>query len=314
MILFFYGEETYRSSQNVAQLKKSFLAKNPTGGGLVVFDCEEMCNIMQITQSFGEQNLFAQKKLIIIKNIFSYTKAPEQNQIIDALQFDTDDIIVFFEEGKVRKNASLFKWLQNNAQKVQENLILEGYALEKWIIDIVKDNNKNITGDAVKELILFVGNDLWQLTQEIEKLICYAIGEEIVVGDVHNIVHGRVDADMFQMIEAISLSDKSTALFLLKKQLASGDDPFHIFSMYAYQVRILLKVGGILQDNISDKNVIAKALKLHPFVVQKSIGMSQRLSYKKIMSMHKSLVVFDYDIKQGNRDVKSALDLFIINA
>jgi len=312
MILFFHGEETYQSLQSIMQLKKIFLRKNPTGGGLIEFDCDNECDLDKILLSFGEQNLFAQKKLIIIKNIFVHSKSLEQNKIIDILQsLQTDDVIVFFEEGKIRKNASLFKWLQKNVQQIQEGVILRGHSLEKWIISTTRNKGGNISSRAVEELILFVGNDLWQLAQEIEKLVCYATDRDITMDDVHDIVYGRIDADMFQMIEAISLNDKSKALFLLKKQLASGDDPFHIFSMYAYQVRILLRVGDAI-NNIGDKKMIAKVLKLHPFVVQKSMNMLNGVSYERILMMHKKLTVLDYDIKQGNRDIKSALDLFII--
>ncbi|MEA3323436.1 MAG: DNA polymerase III subunit delta [Patescibacteria group bacterium] len=314
MILFFYGEETYQSSHSVQQLKKAFLAKNATGGGLIVFDCNDECNIAQITQSLGEQNLFSPKKLIIIQNIFAQTKAPEQKMLIEKLKNNTEDVIVFFEEKSVRANAVLFKWLKKNAEKVQENKPLEGYALEKWIANIVKENDAKIDSDAIKELILFVGNDLWQLSQEIQKLMCYAGESEITLQCVRDIVHGRVDADMFQAIEAVATENKSIALTLLKKQIAAGDSVFHIFSMYTYQVRTLVNVSGMMRSGVYDNGVIAQTLKLHPFVVQKTVSMSQKLSYEKIISMHKKLTMLDYDIKQGNRDMDSALELFIVNA
>jgi hypothetical protein len=81
MILFFYGEETYRFSCNIKQLKKKFLEKNPTGGGLIEFDCNECCDIFKIIQVFGEQNLFAQKKFIIIKDIFKILKHLIKNKL-----------------------------------------------------------------------------------------------------------------------------------------------------------------------------------------------------------------------------------------
>jgi DNA polymerase-3 subunit delta len=312
MILFFYGEETFQSSQSVAQLRRKFLQKNPTGGGLVQFDCDYECNVDKIILALGEQNLFASKKLIIIENFFSNTLAPQQKNVIENLEGDIQDVIVFFEKGNVRKNAVLYKWLDKNAHSVKENKLLEGSDLEKWIINVAQRAGKSMDTEAVRELILFIGNDLWQLSHEIEKLVCYAKQEVIMAQDVHDIVHGRTQADMFEMIEAIISSDKNTALTLLKKQLVSGDDPFHIFSMYAYQVRILLRVGGVVQDNVGDKDTIAKLLKLHPFVVQKSMGMLNRVSFRQILSMHKRLTAIDYDIKRGNCDIKTALDLFVV--
>jgi len=314
MILFFYGEETYQSSQKVTQWKNEFLKKNPTGGGMVIFDCDEECNIAHITQSFSTQNLFAQKKLVIVENLFAHTKAPEQKEIIEKLeQSENSDVIVFVEKGKVRKNATLFKWLDKNAKTVKENLPLEGNILEKWIINEVKKGDKKIETNAVRELILFVGTDLWQLSQEIEKLICYTKKDTIIAQDVHDIVHGRTDGDMFEMIEGIVSNNKEKALTLLRKQIAAGDDTFYIFSMYAYQVRILLRVGDVKQNGVNDKDVIAKLLKLHPFVVQKSMSMLNNIPYTKIIKMHKKLTELDYDIKVGNRDIKTALNIFVVS-
>ncbi len=312
MILFFYGEETYQSSQSVAQLKKKFLEKNSTGGGLVEFDCNRECDIDKIILSFGEQNLFTQKKLIIIENLFANTLAPQQKEIIERLESDIQDIIVFLEKGVVRKNASLYKWLNKNAQTIKESKLLEGTPLEKWIVTEAQLNNKTINLDAVKELILFVGNDLWQLKQEIEKLVCYAKQNEIVVQDVHDIVHGRIQADMFEMIEAIVSNNKEVALRLLKKQIAAGDDVYYIFSMYVYQVRTMIKIGSLINDGIVDKSVIAKIAKIHPFVVQKTMTVIREMPYQKIIQMHKKLTMLDYDIKMGNRDIETALDCFIM--
>jgi len=314
MILFFWGEETYQSSQKVLQWKKEFLKKNPTGGGMVIFDCDETCDIFHIIQSLGEQNLFAQKKLIIVENLFAHTKAPEQKQLQEVLRQETEDVIIFFERGNVRKNAALFKWLIKNAHTTFESKLLSEYELSQWIIKKIKNAHTTIAHDAVQELILFVGNDLWKLTQEIEKLICYANGDEIDVMAVRDIVHGRVDADMFQTVEAIATDNKSEALTLLRKQRASGDAAFHIFGMYVYQIRTLLTVSGLVHDGVMDKYMIAEILKIHPFVAQKSLGMINNMSHEKIMMMHKKITILDGDVKRGNRDIESALDLFVVGA
>jgi DNA polymerase-3 subunit delta len=313
MILFFYGEETYQSFHSVQQLKKNFLKKNVTGGGLVEFDCDDMCNITEIKQSFGEQNLFAPKKLIIIKNIFAHTKAPEQKQIIEKLKLVEMDVVVFIEEAKVRNNAVLFKWLKKNADTTKEYKLIDGYNLEKWITKTVEENGSEIDKKAVKELILFVGSDLWQLSQEIQKLICYANKKNITLNDVHDVVHGNIDADMFKTVEAIAAQDKKLALFLLKKQIVAGDDIFHIFSMYVYQVRTLVNVGSMMDMGIRDKSNIAQTLKLHPFVVQKAIIMTDKLSYDKVVNMQHKLAEIDFESKIGSGDVNTSLELFIMS-
>jgi DNA polymerase-3 subunit delta len=203
--------------------------------------------------------------------------------------------------------------LSANAQTVKQNNLLEGYQLERWIIKEVNKQHKKIDNDAVQELIIFIGNDLWKLSREIEKLISYTDTENIIIQDIRDIVCGRVNANMFEMIEAIALENTSIAITLFRKQIIVGDDIFHIFSMYAYQVRLLLNVSSAMNEGILNKDDIANILKVHPFVVQKTMNMLQKLSYNKIVNMHHNLTKIDFESKIGNYDMEPALELFIIN-
>jgi len=313
MILFFYGEETYVPTRKIKLLKEKFLKKNPTGSGLVEFDCEEECNINDIVQSFGEQNLFASTKFIIVKDLFANTKTDKHDYVIKALEENnTDDVLVFYERGKVRKNLKLFKWLNKNANQAIEYKPLKDNELETWIQKEVLSRGGTITSGAIGELVLFVGNDLWLLSNEIDKLISFVDDRQIDIEDVHKIVNGKVNSDMFKTIEASISNNKKRAVELLYKQMASGDSPFHIFSMYAYQVRTLLKVVGAMNSGMRDKTLIAKELKLHPFVVQKTITLAQNTSYDKAIKMHKYLTRLDADVKQGKTDIKTGLELFVL--
>lgn len=310
MIHFYYGEETFQSSSRLRQLKKDFSEHNVSES--MVFDCDEECNVRVIAESFGVQDLFSQKKMIVIKNLFAHTKVDEQKELIESLRGVTDDMIIFWEGFLPRKNAALFAWLQKNADEIFESNNLQGFELEKWIEQQCKKQRVRMTQPAVRELILYVGNDLWHISREIDKLGCYVGENEVSAQDVQMLVKGRVDADMFETVESVVAGNKSKALTLLKKQLAKGDEAFYIFSMYAYQLRTLLAVSGVMEDDkIHDKNVVAKTLKIHPFVAQKSLATLQRLPQDHLKKMHKKLTSLDFDIKQGKRDVHEALDIFI---
>ncbi len=311
MLLFFYGEETFPSAQKVRQLKKEFMDRRAPCEP-IVFDCGEVCDVHDIIGTLGVQDLFSSEKMIVIEDFFAHTKAEEQKQLLDALDEGTTDTLIFYEKGVPRKNAKLFTWLVKNADTVTESKKLQGYALEKWIQQTCRDRSIAMDMRAIKELLLYSGTDLWLLSQEIDKLGSYACGREVSVDDVRQLVHGRVDADMFETVEAIALGEKARALFLLKKQRAKGDDAFHIFSMYAYQLRTLLLVSGVMRDeHTSDKTAIAKILKIHPFVVQKSLLLLRNISHKELKKLHKELTRIDSDVKQGKRQIDDALDLFI---
>lgn len=311
MIHFYYGEEPYQLSAHLRSVQHDFLQSNPTAE-YIVFECDEVCDIYDIIASFGTQSLFAQQKMIIIKNFFAATKADIQKELLSCLEKKSDDMIIIVENHMPRKNAQLFVWLKEYANVVYESKVLQGNNLEKWIVQLCTKNNGHITPDAVRELTLCVGNDLWHLSQEINKLVCYVGKNDITPDVVRNIVHGRIDADIFQTIDAVVSGNKTMALMLLKKQLAKGDAAFQIFGMYAYQVRTLLGVSSMVYESgITEKSIIAKTLKIHPFVVQKTLATAQRFSLQEVKKMHKKLTLLDGDVKQGKRDINCALDLFI---
>lgn len=313
MIIFLYGEETYQLFHKVQKIKKDY-AMEQMHGTVFVHDCDEEYDPKNIIQSIAIQDLFAQKKIVIIKNYFAHAVAAEQKIMQQELSRPTQDVIVFWEEGMPRKNAPLFLWLNANAEDIFLSAILNDGQLEKWIDKYTKSIGGQITRDAIMELIAYVGNDLWHIATEIEKLVTYTGNTAIDVHHVQEIVHGKVDADMFATIEAICGSRKDQAIHLLRKQRAKGDDAFHIFSMYAYQIRLLLRVSSVVNEmGISDKGDIAKILKIHPFVAQKSIAVVRVLSESKLKKAHHMLTVFDHEIKTGKRDADTALDLLLIS-
>ena len=312
MLTYIFGEETYTTFHKVEEIKKMYMQKMEGAGNIISFDCGERCDVYDMCGMFGTQDLFASEKMIIIKDFIQTTKSEEQKTLQKAI-VQTDNI-VFWESGMPRKNAFLAGWLGKNADEIVEGKKLLGRELSLWIMSYVKDINAEIDRDAVEELILYVNNDLWRLVQEIEKLAAYAQGRKIVSDDVHMLVHGQVDADMFVTIEALTSQNKGYALTLLKKQLAKGDDPFYIFSMYAYHIRTLLLVGSASEwGKIQDRIIIAKKAGVHPFVVQKSLSFINNISQKMLTNAHRHLTILDREIKTGKRDIYSALDLFVVN-
>ncbi len=310
MIEFYYGEDSFQSSQKVRMAQIQFHKQHPQSN-VLVFDCDDKCDITAITQSLDSQSLFSQKKMVIVKNFFSHTKAPEQKIIQEYLVKKNDDTIIFHEIGLPRKNASFFLWLHNNAIHTAEYKFLLGSDLEKWISKKVQDSGSEIDNHAIRSLVLCAGNDLWLLEKEIEKLICFANEKMIAVSHVEQIVQGNTVANMFETIEAIVKKDKARALLLLKKQIATGDSPFHIFSMYVYQLRSMLLVGGAVQDGLTDRHVIAQVLKIHPFVVQKTLTLVNQIAYQQIKKMYHAMTILDHDVKTGKQNIETGLDLFV---
>lgn len=314
MIIFLYGEDDYRSIGKLTEIKNKFLEKNPdVTSGLFDF-AEKDWNIQEIILTVSSGGLFSSKKLAIIKNILAGKKefsdeAFEKFLKSEAKKDNGDLILVFWESGKVKKSAKLYKLLQKIA-KCQEFELLEGAKLRNWVIGEFKKNDMAISPAAVEKLIVFVGNDLNLLSREIEKLATYKNKGEITGEDVDALVKSKIDTDIFKTVDALARGDKKTALKTLRDHLDSGEDPFYLLSMYFYQFRNLVKVKPLAEKNVPPAD-IASRLKMHPFVARKSLEQARNFSWEKLKALYNSLCEIDFESKTGKTDIGMALDKFI---
>ncbi len=314
MILFLYGEDDFRSSEKLAEIKNEFLKKNGSGTILSVFDFEEDVRENVVADILSAGGLFGDKKIVIVKNLMVDGKTEKQANILEILERrknlakDEDTMLIFWEKGAPRKNGKIFKYICSIGKSESFEKLSE-VALENWIKDGVKKANGKISFNAVKKLATYAGDDLFLLSNEIEKLVNYA--KEIEGEHIDLLTNSKIESDIFQTIESLASGNKKDAISLLHRQLEKGDDPFYIFSMYVYQFRNLLKIAGLYFSGLSNEYAIAKEAKLHPFVVKKGLTQVRKIDLKKLKNIYRNLADLDLKIKTGKIDIVLALDKFV---
>lgn len=321
MIIFLYGEDSFRSSQKLREIKDKFLAKDKAGSGLAIFDFGEIRKKEQkILDAFVSINLLTPKRLIIIKNFFSEAGDNEKEEGVEFFEKNGKDIekdqdlIAVFWEGNLPKKSDKFLKLLLNISKSQNFEALQGAKLSQWAVKKIKerDPRSGITKEALEKLIAYSGGEMHLLDKEIEKLINYAAGRIIKEADVELLVKSNVDSNIFNIIDALGNNNKKQASALLHQHLSKGGDPFYIFSMFVYQFRNLLKVSDLQQNQGMGEYEIAKIAKMHPYVVKKSLGQIRNFSFDKLKQIYQKLGNLDTKAKTGGIDIKLALDKFLV--
>lgn len=314
MIIFLYGEDEFRSNRKLAEIKNKFLEKNPdVTSGLFNF-AEPAAKISEMLLKLSSGGLFSNKKLAIAKNILQNKTAAEDKEFLDYIKREErrDLTLIFWEKEKFDKKLRLAKFLLENAKK-QEFNFLAGSKLTNWIIEEIQrtgGDNISIGPKVAEKLSIFVGNNLSLLSKEIEKLVAYKNKGEISEEDVDLLVKSKVDSDIFKTIDSLARQDKKTAVRLLHNHLGAGEDPFYLLSMYFYQFRNLLKVKALAEKKIPERDITQK-LKLHPFVVRKSLEQGKGFSFDKLRNLYKNLCDVDFGAKTGKVEIELALDKFI---
>lgn len=247
---------------------------------------------------FRQTSMFQEKKLIVFRNVF-------QNQefkttfLKDGQKFaDSGDIIIFHEEGKITSNDAFFKFLLETS-KVQEFNLLEGQKLKNWVSKEFKKYNTEIDQQALGAIINYAGDDLWRMSNEIQKLVAFKRGKKITAEDVEFLVRPQIETDIFKTIDALAARNKKQAVTLIHEHLEKGDSPLYLLSMINFQFRNLLtaKETGKLNS--------------HPYFVRKILGLAQRFTLEDLRRIYRMIFETDLKIKTGQLDQQTALDLLI---
>ena len=304
MILFLYGQDTYRSRQKLNEIIEHYKKIHKSGLNLKYHDLKEK-EYQEFQDEFRSTSMFDEKKLIVLKNS-SLNKDFQEKFLKDIKKFiQNGDIILFYEEKEIKKNK-FFDALKKYG-KSQEFGLLEVGTLKAWTKKEFENMGAKIESSALENLINFVGNDLWQMENEIKKLVSYK-KEKIDVKDVELLVRPKIETDIFKTINALAQKNKKLALELLHKHLEKGDSPLYLLSMINFQFRNLLMVKS---RKINPSFYADEDLKMHPYVVRKTTEQARRFTLLELKKIYQRIFKVDLGIKTGKINPEVALDLLV---
>ena len=327
MFIFLYGSDIFRSSRKLKEIIKYYKETCKSGFNLKYFDLSSQIskkpgeiNKNSVFQDFIDEiqqvSIFKEKKLIVLFNIFSITSELRKGFLVKEKEdkfltklAGSDNIILFYEEKEVSKKDLLFIFLKKHG-KCQEFKLLNNQRLENWIKKEFFTYKVEISQRAVQALVNSVGNNLWQLSNEIKKLISYKKGKKIEIEDVNLLVRPKIETDIFKTIEAMAVKNKKQALSLLHKHLEKGDNPLYLLSMISFQFRNLLIIKDLIEKG-RPFYALAKETHFHPYVIRKTYSQAQKFSIQELKKIYQKIFQIDLKIKTGQLDTRLALDMFI---
>jgi DNA polymerase-3 subunit delta len=321
MIIFLYGQDAFRSREKLTELRNAYLEKNPSSG-LFEFDGDGSSEetIKHFKQTLNESGLFATKKLVIARRFMESQEFVQKkleeflDEKLESIDADKDNILIFWEEKMPKKTNALYKLLDKKVAKKQNFETLKGMRLEQWIIHRIHliDAQTNIEKKALPLLVSEMGDDLLALHNELRKLTDVCEDKLIREADVALFVSQSVKSLVFEALEALASGNRARALRLFEDQLEKGENALYLLSMCAWQMRNLLKVADGYADGMRQAPLLAKELKLHPFVVQKLLRQIGGFSLERIKKSFALLADLDTQSKSGQIDPKLALGMFVM--
>lgn len=301
-----YGEEAFLKKSYKNQMREAIAGDDTMnshsfeGKGL---DLKEIISLADTMPFFGE------KRLIMIEDSGLF-KSGGGETLVEYLPHMPDTTCIVFVESEVDKRNRLYKKVKDlgyAAEMTRQN----ASQLAAWAGRILAKEGKKITGHTMELFLSKTGDDMENIQMELEKLISYTMGREVVTDeDVEEICTVRVTNKIFDMVAAIVGRKTKAAMDLYEDLLTLKEPPMRILFLIARQFNQILQVKELMGQGM-DRSSIASKLKMQPFVVGKVMPQARNFSKEQILSYVNLCVDAEESVKTGRLNERLAVELLI---
>lgn len=323
-LFFFHGENSYSISKKIKLWTDTFEQKHGGDMNIEIIEGKHL-DPKKFSTNLKAMPFLAEKRLVIVKDYLSNTKTDDQKIIAEILEEEIPEfcVLVFVENSPPDKRTTLFKFLNKNA-KTEEFTPLNPAQLTNWILDETLKRKGKIERFEADFLGQRVGNNLWQLSNEIDKLISATHEDskepKITKELIESLVTESLSASIFRLTDSIATKNRKESLRIFKTLVDSGEEVMMIFHMLIRGFRILIQVNSLLKEG-SDTMSIAKKLKLPPFVATQTAKQTKNFTDEQFKKIYSTFLEIDKSIKTGgiklttddNRELLLEIERFIIN-
>lgn len=313
------GEDDFRLRERLAFYKKAFVGKYPDAE---VEHYDATTELSLLENAVLTPSLFGSRRLVICEDFWSvenFEKAQKRKFFERLPDFsETCTMISVALNLDKRKKCSKFLLAESRVESFEN---LSENQVWKWVEDFATKNQGKIAHTTVKKLIHRCGENLWNLSQEIKKLIAASDGGIITDELVETLTLPHPKVIIWGFLEAISQKNRSKALLFFRQLCFMGESVHQIFSMLLREIRIHAQINAGQRQGLSPKEIATQAA-LHPFVVQKTAPLSRNFDRKQIQKLYEELFQIDLGIKTGRimlstddqTELELAVERFILNA
>jgi DNA polymerase-3 subunit delta len=334
MLYLLHGADEFTRSEEIAKLKQKLGDPTVVSLNTTVLDGRK-ATLPALIQACDALPFMAGRRLVIVEGFWSRFEPPEGGKakenppkmpasdgaLIKGLleylpRLPETTGLIFVESRSLQKANPAFNAVPSDQKKIafvkEFNPPQEG-ELGRWVERRMKAKGGEIMPQAAQELARFIGGDLRQLDQELDKLWAHAnFQRPVSVTDVDNLVNATQTDSVFALVDAIGLRQRERAMRVLHELLEAGAAPLYLLSMIERQFRILLQVKDLHARGVALSGMQKTLGIRHSFVIEKSLRQAQNFRMDALESIYKRLADVEQKIKTGEIEDLLALDLLVI--
>ena len=301
------GEEVYLRSQYKKKLQEAIVSPEDTVN--INFYQGKGISVQELIDQAETMPFFSERRLLVVEDSgFFKSASPELAEYLEQVP---DTTYFLFVENDVDKRGKLYKTVKKNGGIAEFSSQTED-TLMRWILGILKKEQKNITRFTMELFLEKTGTDMNQINMELEKLLSYTMGREIITAeDVEAVCTTQTVNQIFEMINAMAQKNQRRALDLYYDLLALKEAPMRILYLIARQFNQIMQISELSSQGLGRES-IAEKLGIQSFIVRNGLRYARSFSKEQLRYAVETAVQTETDVKTGKLDEKLAVELVIV--
>lgn len=305
-IYLLFGEEAYLRKQYRDKLKEAIIGDDTMN--YHYYEGKDI-SVGEVIDQAETLPFFAERRLIILENSGLLKSGGEQ--LAEYLSAQAQSTYFVFVETEIDKRSKLFKTVLSKGCAI-EFAMQDEATLKRWILGMVKKENKKISENTLTLFLEKTGTDMENIRKEAEKLFCYCMEKEMITQqDVEAICTRQIGNHIFDMVGAIADRKQKKALELYYELLAQKEPPMRILFLIARQFNLLLQVKELREKGYQNKT-IGEKVGLPGFIAGKYVAQAARFKSAELRDAVEACVDAEEAIKTGRMNDNMSVEMLII--
>ncbi len=256
-----------------------------------------------VVASSNALGLFVGEGRLVIVDEVERWKAADVKEVATYLAAPSPATVLALVAEELKADSALAKAVAKAGQVLTYDVPKR--KLPEWVAEQFARAGARADADACRALIDIVGDDLDELTTEIEKLSTWAGKDPVTLRDVERMAAGRAETSIFSLTDAWGRRDVGAVLRNAEEIMERSHRPrsgelMRIIASLVNHVGRVRRCQKLADEGVRPRDA-APRLKMHPFAAEKAFGQAANFSAEELGDALVRLAELDAAAKGGSR-------------
>ena len=303
-----HGEEAYRRERLYHWLLDRLRPEAAGDFNVDVFHGDGL-DPQRLLDVYFSYPMMAAHRVVALRNIDRLTP-PLCRALEPIVENPAETSVLLAVGGRIDMRRRLFSQLSRQGIASEFKVPFDNQ-LPEVIREMAVERGVRLSPEAVERLGFYVGTQLTELANELDKLSVYAEGAAEISGEhVEALVGSTRGESVFALTDAVGRADRPGATALLHALLEQGEEPNRILPLMTRHLQLLLRTQHLEMQGVPGEQM-ARTLGVSPFFLKSYRRQASRLQSRSLWRGLSALRRADDLLKSGAGRARSraVLDL-----